>query len=173
MAANVPASSQPPAVPAAEGEFPVSENPALTAQTGTAETESEKEGEQNIAHVHGEDKEDKEEGDAGRDDDRSRSPRLRMHEAFDPNDAAELLNSTTGLAVGITSMVAALERVRRTRSKPLFKSTHTLQQDLCRSLEAVGAAGQQHGQGHQNHWLLVVNHNTSRSGVRSLVNITH
>ena len=108
MAANVPAPAAP-AVPAAERELPVTENPALTAHTGNAETESEKEGEQNIAHVPGEDKEDKEEGDAGRDDDRSRSPRLRMHEPFDPSDAADLLNSTTGLAVGITSMVAALK----------------------------------------------------------------
>ena len=65
MAANVPAPAAP-AAPAAEGEFPVSENPALTAQTGTAETDSEKEGEQDTAHMHGDDKEDKEERDAGR-----------------------------------------------------------------------------------------------------------
>ena len=45
MAANAAAPAVP-AAPAAEGEFPVSENPALTAQTGAAETESEKEGEQ-------------------------------------------------------------------------------------------------------------------------------
>ena len=100
MAANVPA----PAAPAA-----LSENPPVTAQAGSDETESEKEGEQNTAHVHGEDKEDKEERDAGRDDDRSRSPRLRMQEAPDHSDATDLLNSTTGLAVGITSTVAALK----------------------------------------------------------------
>ena len=58
MAANVAVPAVP-AAPAAEGEFPVSENPALTAQTGSAETESEKEGEQDTAHMHGEDKEDK------------------------------------------------------------------------------------------------------------------
>ena len=45
--------------------------------------------------MDGDDKEDKEEGDAGRDDDRSRSPRLRRHhESFDPNEATDLLNST-------------------------------------------------------------------------------
>ena len=109
MAANVPAPAAP-AVPAAEGEFPMSENPALTAQAGAAETDSEKEKEQDTARMHGDDKEDKEEGDAGRDDDRSRSPRLRMHEPLDHGDAADLLSSTTGLAVGITSMVAALKR---------------------------------------------------------------
>ena len=58
MASNVPAPGVPPA-PAAEGEFPVSENPALTARTGTAETDSEKEKEQDTAHMHGDDKEDK------------------------------------------------------------------------------------------------------------------
>ena len=109
MAANVPAPAAP-AVPAAEGEFPVSENPALSAQAGAAETDSEKEKEQDTARMHGDDKEDKEEGDTGRDDDRSRSPRLRMHEPLDHGDATDLLSSTTGLAVGITSMVAALKR---------------------------------------------------------------
>ena len=161
MAANVPAPAVP-AAPAAEGEFPVSENPALTAQTGTAETESEKEGEQNIAHVHGEDKEDREERDAGRDDDRSRSPRLRMQEPFDPNDATDLLNSTTGLAVGITSMVAALKG-STDKLETLIKSTHTLQQDLCRSLEAVGAAVNNMARASES-LAAGVNHNTSRVG---------
>ena len=97
MAANVASSAAPaaPAVPMAEGELPLSENPPLTAQTGVAETDSEKE--QDTIHVDGEDKD---EGDAGRDDDRSRSPRLRRHhESFDPNETADLLSSTTGLAV--------------------------------------------------------------------------
>ena len=161
MAANVPAPAAP-AVPAAEGEFPVSENPALTAQTGAVETESEKEGEQNIVHVPGEDKEDKEEGDAGRDDDRSRSPRLRMHEPFDPSDATDVLNSTTGLAVGITSMVAALKG-STDKIETLIKSTHTLQQDLCRSLEAVGAAVNNMARASES-LAAGVNHNTSRVG---------
>ena len=88
----------------AETAFPVSENPPIPAQTGTVDLESEK-GEEQGAHHSDEgnkspaDKEDKEEREAGRDDDRSRSPRLRMHEPFDPNDAADLLSSTTGLAV--------------------------------------------------------------------------
>ena len=101
----------------AETAFPVSENPPIPAQTGTVDLESEKGEEQGAHHsdegnkspADKEDKEDKEEREAGRDDDRSRSPRLRMHEPFDPNDAADLLSSTTGLAVGITSMVAALK----------------------------------------------------------------
>ena len=131
---------QPRQFPIAEGELPLSENPPLTAQTGVAETDSEKEKEQDTIHVDGDDKEDKDEGDAGRDDDRSRSPRLRRHhESFDPNDAADLLSSTTGLAVGITSMVAALKG-STDKLEILIKSTHTLQSDLCRSLEAVGEA---------------------------------
>ena len=49
MAANAAASAAPaaPGAPATEGvEFPVSENPALPAQAGAAETDSEKEKEQ-------------------------------------------------------------------------------------------------------------------------------
>ena len=53
MAANAAAPAAP-AVPAAEGvEFPVSENPALSAQAGAVETDSEKEKEQDTVHVHG------------------------------------------------------------------------------------------------------------------------
>ena len=142
MAANAAAPATPTA-PAAPAEFPVSENPPLTLQAGAVDTESEKPDDQD-AHMHGEDnrspadKEDKEERDAGRDDDRSRSPRLRMHEPYDPHDATDLLASTTGLAVGITSMVAALKG-STDRLETLIQSTHTLQQDLCRSLEAVGS----------------------------------
>ena len=167
MAANAaaPAAAAPaaPAVPAAEGvEFPVSENPALSAQAGAAETDSEKEKEQDTVHVDGDDKEDKEEGDAGRDDDRSRSPRLRRHESFDPNEATDLLNSTTGLAVGITSMVAALKG-STDKLETLIKSTHTLQHDLCRSLEAVGAAVNNMARASES-LAAGVNHNTSRVG---------
>ena len=161
MAANVPASAAP-AAPAEAGEFPLSENPPVTARVGNDETESEKEGEQNTAYVHGEDKEDKEERDAGRDDDRSRSPRLRMHEAPDHSDATDLLNSTTGLAVGITSMVAALKG-STDKLETLIKSTHTLQQDLCRSLEAVGAAVNNMARASES-LAAGVNHNTSRVG---------
>ena len=166
MAANVAASATPaaPAAPSTEGvEFPVSENPALPAQTGVTETDSEKEKDQDTIHVDGEDKEDKEEGDAGRDDDRSRSPRLRRHhESFDPNEAADLLSSTTGLAVGITSMVAALKG-STDKLEILIKSTHTLQSDLCRSLEAVGEAVTNMARASES-LAAGVNHNTSRVG---------
>ena len=163
MAANVPAPAAP-AVPAAEREFPVSENPALSAQAGAAETDSEKEKEkeQDTARMHGEDKEDKEEGDTGRDDDRSRSPRLRKHEPLDHGDATDLLSSTTGLAVGITSMVAALKS-STDKLETLIKSTHTLQQDLCRSLEAVGEAVNNMARASEP-LAAGVNHNTSRVG---------
>ena len=166
MAANAAASAAPaaPGAPATEGvEFPVSENPALPAQAGAAETDSEKEKEQDTIHVDGDDKEDKEEGDAGRDDDRSRSPRLRRHhESFDPNEATDLLNSTTGLAVGITSMVAALKG-STDKLETLIKSTHTLQHDLCRSLEAVGEAVTNMARASES-LAAGVNHNTSRVG---------
>ena len=166
MAANVAAPAAP-AAPAAVGEFPISENPPLSLQAGAVDTESEKPDDQD-AHMHGEDnrspadKEDKEERDAGRDDDRSRSPRLRMQEPFDPNEATDLLASTTGLAVGITSMVAALKG-STDKLETLIKSTHTLQQDLCRSLEAVGAAVNNMARASES-LAAGVNHNTSRVG---------
>ena len=162
MAANVASSAAPaaPAVPMTEGELPLSENPPLTAQTGVADTDSEKEKEQDIIHVGGEDKD---EGDAGRDDDRSRSPRLRRHqESIDPNEAAEFLSSATGLAVGITSMVAALKG-STSKIEILIQSTHTLQSDLCRSLEAVGEAVTNMARASES-LAAGVNHNTSRVG---------
>ena len=126
----------------------MSENPALPAQAGAAETDSEKEKEQDTIHVDGDDKEDKEEGDAGRDDDRSRSPRLRRHESFDPNEATDLLNSTTGLAVGITSMVAALKGPPSLRVPILFSMTFA---DPWKPLEQPSITWHVH----PNHWLLV------------------
>ena len=168
MAANV-AGSVTPAAPSTESaEFPVSENPALSApalpaQTGVTETDSEKEKDQDTVYVDGEEKEEKEEGDTGRDDDRSRSPRLRRHhESFDPNEAADLLSSTTGLAVGITSMVAALKG-STDKLEILIKSTHTLQSDLCRSLEAVGEAVTNMARASES-LAAGANHNTSRVG---------
>ena len=171
MAANVAGSVTPaaPAAPSTESvEFPVSENPALSApelpaQTGVTETDSEKEKDQDTVYVDGEEKEEKEEGDAGRYDDRSRSPRLRRHhESFDPNEAADLLSSTIGLAVGITSMVAALKG-STDKLEILIKSTHTLQSDLCRSLEAVGEAVTNMARASES-LAAGVNHNTSRVG---------
>ena len=43
-----------------------------------------------------------------REEDRSRSPRLRVPEP-DPNSPADLLASTTTLAIGVTSMIGALK----------------------------------------------------------------
>ena len=79
------------AAPAAT-EFPLSENPPLPAQAGAVDMESDKEEEQGITHQEEGNKSpaDKEE----KDDDRSRSPRLRVQEP-DPNDPASLLASTT------------------------------------------------------------------------------
>ena len=168
MAANVAGSVTPVAPSTESAEFPVSENPALSApalpaQTGVTETDSEKEKDQDTVYVDGEEKEEKEEGDTGRDDDRSRSPRLRRHhESFDPNEAADLLSSTTGLAVGITSMVAALKG-STDKLEILIKSTHTLQSDLCRSLEAVGEAVTNMARASES-LAAGVNHNTSRVG---------
>ena len=118
------------AAPAAATEFPLSENPPLTAQAGTAETESEKEGEQDTAHHEEGNKSpaDKEE----RDEDRSRSPRPRVPEP-DPNDPASLLASTTALAIGVTSMIAALKG-SSAKLEILIQNSQTLQRDLCRSL---------------------------------------
>ena len=164
MAANVGASAATaaPAVPALGEEFPVSENPALSGRTGATETDSEKEKEPDTAHAPGDEKEDKDEGDAGRDEARSRSPRLRMHESPEHGDVTDLLSSTTGLAVGITSLVAALKGSMG-RLDVLIQSSHTLQSDLCRSLEAVGEAVTNMARASES-LAAGVNHNTSRVG---------
>ena len=86
----------------------------------------------------------------------------RHHESFDPNEAADLLSSTTGLAVGITSMVAALKG-STDKLEILIKSTHTLQHDLCRSLEAVGEAVTNMARASES-LAAGVNHNTRRVG---------
>ena len=67
-----------------------------------------------------------------------------------------------GLAVGITSMVAALKG-STDKIETLIKSTHTVQQDLCRSLEAVGAAVNNMARASES-LAAGVNHNTSRVG---------
>ena len=92
--------------PAPREELPLTENPPLSANAGAVDTESEK-GEEHGNHPPEEvnkspaEKED-------RDDDRSRSPRLRVPEP-DPNSTADLLASTTSMAIGVTSMVGALK----------------------------------------------------------------
>ena len=93
-------------VPAPREELPLTENPPLPANAGAADTESEK-GEKHGNHPPEEvNKSPAERED--RDDDRSRSPRLRVPEP-DPNSTADLLASTTTMAIGVTSMVGALK----------------------------------------------------------------
>ena len=123
------------AVPAAP-EFPLSENPPLSAQAGAVDTESEKGDEQGIPHPEEGNKSpaDKEE----RDDDRSRSPRLRVPEP-DPNSTADLLASTITLAIGVTTMVGALKSSSE-KLEILIQNSQNLQQDLCKSLETVSSA---------------------------------
>ena len=128
MAANAVAPGAP--------EFSLFENPPLRTQATAGETESEKADEQGIPHQEEgnklpTDKEDREE-------DRSRSPRLRVPEP-DPNSPADLLASTTTLAIGVTSMIGALKSSSE-KLEILIQNSQTLQQDLCRSLEAVGSA---------------------------------
>ena len=73
-----------------------------------------------------------------RDDDRSRSPRLRVPEP-DPNSTADLLASTTTLAIGVTTMVGALKSSSE-KLEILVQNSQNLQQDLCKSLETVSSA---------------------------------
>ena len=116
-------------------EFPITENPAVPGQASTMESESEK-GDQGIPHQEEGskspmDREDKEE-------DRSRSPRLRVPEP-DPNNPAEILASCTTLAIGVTSMIGALKKSSE-KLEILINNSQTPQQDLCRSLETVATA---------------------------------
>ena len=116
-------------------EFPLAVNPPLTAQASGMESEPERD-EQSSPHQEEGNKSpvDKEE----REEDRSRSPRIRVRDP-DPNSPADILASSTTLAIGITSMVAALKNSSE-KLEILIKNSQTLQQDLCRSLETVGTA---------------------------------
>ena len=148
------------ALPAAP-QFPLSENPPLPAQAGTVDTESEKGEEQGIPHPEEGNKSpaDKEE----RDDDRSRSRRPRVPEP-DPNDPASLLASTTALAIGATSMIAALKG-SSAKLEILIQNSQTLQRDLCRSLETVGSAVNNMSRAVESLTAGVsVSHNTGRVG---------
>ena len=69
------------------------------------------------------------------DEDRSRSPRMRSPEVSDK----ELLSSTTALAVGMTTMVAALKGAT-TKMEAVLEQSKSVQQDLCKSLEVVSTA---------------------------------
>ena len=146
------------ALPAAP-EFPLSENPPLSAQAGPVDTESEKGEEHGIPHPEEGNKSpaDKEE----KDEDRSRSPRPRVPEP-DPNDPASLLASTTALAIGVTSMIAALKG-SSAKLEILIQNSQTLQRDLCRSLETVGSAVNNMSRAVES-LTAGVSHNTGRVG---------
>ena len=72
------------------------------------------------------------------DEDRSRSPRMRSPNA-DLDDTKELLASTTGLSVSITTLVASLKGVV-TRMDTVLEQTQKGHADLTRSMEIVGKA---------------------------------
>ena len=93
-------------VPAPREELQFTENPPLPASAGAADAEAEK-GEEHGHHPPDEIEKSPAEREDRDDDDRSRSPR-RIPEV-DHQSTAELLASTTSLAVGVTSMVGALK----------------------------------------------------------------
>ena len=120
-------------------EFPLTENPAVPGHGATVEAGSaagSEQGDQAMPH--------QEEGSKspmdrpGEEEDRSRSPRLRVAEP-DPNNPAEILASCTTLAIGVTSMIGALKNSSE-KLEILINNSQTLQQDLCRSLETVASA---------------------------------
>ena len=116
-------------------EFPMNENPPMGGQAAAMEAESEK-GDHATPHQEEATKSPTERDD--REEDRSRSPRLRVPEP-DPNNPAEILASCTTLAIGVTSMIGALKSSSE-KLEILINNSQTLQQDLCRSLETVASA---------------------------------
>ena len=116
-------------------EFPMNENPPMGGQAAAMETESEK-GDHATPHQEEATKSPMERDD--REEDRSRSPRLRVPEP-DPNNPAEILASCTTLAIGVTSMIGALKSSSE-KLEILIENSQTLQQSLCRSLETVASA---------------------------------
>ena len=116
-------------------EFPMNENPPMGGQAAAMEAESEK-GDHATPHQEEATKSPTERDD--REEDRSRSPRLRIPEP-DPNNPAEILASCTTLAIGVTSMIGALKNSSE-KLEILINNSQTLQRDLCRSLETVASA---------------------------------
>ena len=116
-------------------EFPMNENPPMGGQAAGMEAESEK-GDHATPHHEEATKSPTERDD--KEEDRSRSPRLRIVEP-DPNNPAEILASCTTLAIGVTSMIGALKNSSE-KLEILINNSQTLQQDLCRSLETVASA---------------------------------
>ena len=119
--------------------LPMTENPPVA--MGVANTEGENDNQDGQESQHpppGDDqKTPTERGDEdGRD--RSRSPRMRSPDA-NVNDTKELLASTTGLSVSITSLVASLKGVV-TRMDTVLEQTQKGHADLTRSMEIVGKA---------------------------------
>ena len=115
-------------------EFPMNENPPMGGQAAGMEAESEK-GDHATPHHEEATKSPTERDD--KEEDRSRSPRLRIVEP-DPNNPAEILASCTTLAIGVTSMIGALKN--SSEKLEILNNSQTLQQDLCRSLETVASA---------------------------------
>ena len=133
--ANVESSGHEEEVPA----LPMTENPPVAMGVANTEGENDKQDGQESQHPPPGDgqKTPTERGDEdGRD--RSRSPRLRSPDvALD--DTKELLASTTGLSVSITSLVASLKGVV-TRMDTVLEQTQKGHADLTRSMEIAGKA---------------------------------
>ena len=131
MAANAEASTR-------EGteDLPMTENPPMPTGVAGNDLDGGKHDDQDSQHPPPGDvqKTPTERGD----EDRSRSPRLRSPEA-NVDDTKELLASTTGLAVSITSLVASLKGVV-TRMDTVLEQSKKGQEDLTRSMEIVGNA---------------------------------
>lgn len=151
-------------------ELPMGVNPPLTVHASGVESEPEKD--ERSSHHQDEGSKspvDKEE----REEDRSRSPRFRGRET-DPNSpadaATDLLASSTSLAIGITSMVAALKDSSQ-KLEILIQSSHTLQQDLRRSLETVGTSVTAMSRGRVADGWCQLQHQQSRCRVRRIYQV--
>ena len=131
MAANAEASGR-------EGvpELPMTENPPMPTGVAGNDVDGDKHDDQDSQHPPPGDtqKTPTERGD----EDRSRSPRMRSPEAS-LDDTKELLASTTGLSVSITSLVASLKGVV-TRMDTVLEQSKKGHEDLTRSMEIVGKA---------------------------------
>ena len=117
-------------------DLPMAENPPMSAGLAGNDVDGDKPDDQDSQHPPPGDvqKTPTERGD----EDRSRSPRLRSPEAS-VDDTKELLASTTGLAVSITSLVASLKGVA-TRMDTVLEQSKKGQEDLTKSMEVVGNA---------------------------------
>ena len=119
--------------------LPMTENPPMATGVANTEGENDKQDGQESQHPPPGDTQ-KTPTERGDEDcrDRSRSPRLRSLDA-NLDDTKELLASTTGLSVSITSLVASLKGVV-TRMDTVLEQTQKGHADLTRSMEIVGKA---------------------------------